>query len=72
MEIEEREKFYRNIINSSLSGYIILDDGIIFVNKRCEEMFGYTAEELLGKSIELLFEERFREKVREHKKSPER
>uniref|UniRef100_A0A7J2TKJ1 histidine kinase n=1 Tax=Archaeoglobus fulgidus TaxID=2234 RepID=A0A7J2TKJ1_ARCFL len=66
MEIEEREKFYRNIINSSLSGYIILDDGIIFVNKRCEEMFGYTAEELLGKSIELLFEERFREKVREN------
>ena len=51
------------IIDSAPNGIILVDsDGAIeLVNKQVEKMFGYHRSELLGKSVDLLLPERFRE-----------
>jgi PAS domain S-box-containing protein len=43
------------------------DGRIALVNRRVEELFGYTRAELLGEDIELLVPERLREAHREHR-----
>jgi PAS domain S-box-containing protein len=55
------------IIASAMDGIITIDESqrIILCNKAAEEMFGYSAEDLLGESIELLIPARYRQ--RHHK-----
>jgi PAS domain S-box-containing protein len=43
------------------------DGRIALINRRVEELFGYTRAELLGEDIELLVPERLREAHREHR-----
>lgn len=63
--IMEREEFYRNVLDCSISGFLILEkDRILFANRTVEKITGYSVEELLGKSVEILFEERLVESVR--------
>ena len=52
------------IIDSAPNGMILVDgSGVIeLVNKQVEKMFGYGRSELLGKSVELLLPERYRER----------
>jgi PAS domain S-box-containing protein len=52
----------RAAIESAPSGLLMIDkDGtIVLVNREVERLFGYSREELLGKSIEMLVPERFR------------
>ncbi|WP_153912677.1 PAS domain S-box protein [Shewanella sp. TC10] len=52
------------VIESSPQAMLIVDEqgGIIFTNSRCQELFGYQADELLALNVELLFPERFRKK----------
>lgn len=56
------EQLFRSAVESSPSGMIIVDasGSIMLVNKETERLFGYTREELLGQSIEILVPERFR------------
>lgn len=48
---------------SEIDGIITVDNEgyITFVNARAVEMFGYPPDELLGKPVEVLIPERFRE-----------
>src|SRR5438445_2919910 len=50
------EERLRLVIEASPSGMIMVDrDGkIVLVNSQLEKLFGYTRDELLGQSIELL------------------
>lgn len=65
-EIQEREEFFEKILDSSVSGYLILDNGkITYANRTAEKITGYSKEELINKNSSILFEERFHEKVRE-------
>ncbi|MGV8119186.1 MAG: PAS domain S-box protein [Candidatus Xenobiia bacterium LiM19] len=51
------QQFAKNIIDSSIDMIIAVDKNrrIIEFNKAAQEAFGYTAEEILGKSIEMLY-----------------
>lgn len=69
---------YSNLIDSASEGIIITDakGAIILVNRRAGEMFGYSQNELIGKSLEILIPQRFRNHHESHRtnylKSPSR
>ncbi|MDI9642693.1 MAG: PAS domain S-box protein [Archaeoglobales archaeon] len=61
----EREEFYRKVIDCSISGFLLLErDKIVFVNKTAEEITKYSAEELEGRSIEILFDQKLANNVK--------
>ncbi|MCS7143417.1 MAG: PAS domain S-box protein [Archaeoglobaceae archaeon] len=48
-ELEESEAFYKGLIEGSEAPMYIVQDGrFVFLNKKCEELVGYTREELLN------------------------
>jgi PAS domain S-box-containing protein len=61
--IDDSEAYFRTILESAPDAMIIIDDHgkIAVVNGQAETMFGYTRQQLLGQSIELLLPERLRE-----------
>jgi PAS domain S-box-containing protein len=64
-EIQERkraEQWFQLVVESAPSGLIMIDQTgrIVLVNSQTEHMFGYTRDELLGYSVEMLVPERFR------------
>jgi PAS domain S-box-containing protein len=66
-ETKEQDSF---INNSPLAIVITNKDGVIIeVNSMTEEMFGYKAIEMLGRSIECLMPEDLRKKHRKHRAS---
>ena len=54
--LREREERFRSITESSTDGIITTDSSgkILYWNKAAEKIYGYTAKEIVGKSIELL------------------
>lgn len=60
---------YSNLIDSASEGIIITDakGAIILVNRRAGEMFGYSQNELIGKSLEILIPQRFRNHHESHR-----
>jgi PAS domain S-box-containing protein len=68
-EVEERaehhrlEERFRLFVDSAPNAMVMINtNGVIeMVNGQTERMFGFSRDELLGRSIELLFPERFRE-----------
>jgi PAS domain S-box-containing protein len=59
----EEEKF-QMAVESAPNGMVIIncDGEIVLVNSQTEKMFGYPRAELLGKSVELLMPDRFRDR----------
>ncbi|HZI81770.1 MAG TPA: PAS domain S-box protein, partial [Vicinamibacterales bacterium] len=57
------ERLFRTVVESSPSGVVMVDrrGTIVLVNRETERLFGYTRDELIGQSIELLVPQRFRE-----------
>ena len=49
----ESEEKYRNIVETANEGISIIDaeERITFVNKKTEDMFGYSSEEFIGRSM---------------------
>ena len=58
----ETEKFFRNVLELAPDGLMVVNsDGVIqLANAQCEELFGYTREELIGKPVEILVPENIR------------
>ncbi|OWW25669.1 hypothetical protein B4Q04_08670 [Zobellia sp. OII3] len=68
-EQQMQEIKFKGLVESAPSAMIIIDkEGIIqMVNKQAESLFGYTPEELVEKSVEVLIPARFEEKRAPHR-----
>jgi PAS domain S-box-containing protein len=64
------EERLRQVIEAAPSGMIMVDDrgSIVLVNSQVEQLFGYSRDELLGKSIEILVPMSARAKHPEYRK----
>ncbi len=70
-EESERSAFtIRALLDSSTQSVVAVsqDERIVFVNGHTEKMFGYSREELLGQSLEILIPEEARARHAEHHK----
>ena len=65
----ENEEPFRALLESAPDAMVIVDDTgtIRLVNAQTEAMFGYTREELLGRSVEILVPERFHDQHTHHR-----
>jgi PAS domain S-box-containing protein len=54
--VRETEQYYRGVLELAPDGLMVVDaNGVIHLaNAQCESLFGYTREELLGKTVEVL------------------
>src|SRR5688572_8873062 len=57
------------LVDSAPDGIVLVDEAgkILLVNRQTEELFGYDRVELLGRSVDLLLPERFRQVHRAHR-----
>jgi len=67
--LENSEKYFRSMVQTATDAVVTIDgDGIIiFWNRAAEKIFGYSAEEVLGRSITLMLPERFRQAYQKSK-----
>ena len=61
--IEESQKRFRTLLESAPDAMVIIDASgkIVMVNRRTEEVFGYSRNDMTGQAIEMLMPQRFRE-----------
>ena len=61
-QLGETEKFFRSVLELAPDGMMVVDakNNILLANARCETLFGYTSEELIGQSVEMLVPEQHR------------
>jgi two-component system sensor kinase FixL len=66
---KQAQDLFRLVTEASPSGIVVVDDRgrIVLVNTHVEELFGYEREELLGKPVEILVQERFATRHPEHR-----
>jgi PAS domain S-box-containing protein len=57
------EEKFRMVVESAPNGILVIDTNgrIVLVNSQTERMFGYARDEILGKPVEMLLPERFRD-----------
>ena len=63
------EQKFRALLEAAPDAMVIVDENgrIVLVNAQTERVFGYGREELLGKTVEILVPERFRERHATHR-----
>lgn len=68
--IEQAQKKFKGLLESAPDAIVIVGEkGIIqLVNNKCEYIFGYNKNELIGYDVELLLPERFRTTPQENRK----
>ncbi|MFU8764041.1 MAG: PAS domain-containing protein, partial [Haliea sp.] len=60
---KEKQQQFESLLESAPDAMVITDPGgeIVLVNRRAEEMFGYSADEMVGQKVELLLPATLRE-----------
>jgi PAS domain S-box-containing protein len=55
-QLRETERFYRSVLELAPDGLMVVDatGAIRLANARCEALFGYSRDELIGRSVDLL------------------
>ncbi len=69
--IEDSQHRFRTLIESAPDPIVIIDasGAIVTVNRRAEELFGYSRAEIIGQPIEMLMPQRFRQQHPERVRS---
>ncbi len=69
--IEARERRYHQLVDTAPDGVVVTDaqGRILLANRNMEAMFGYPAEELVGRPVECLMPERYRARHEAHRDS---
>jgi PAS domain S-box-containing protein len=67
----DAEAWYRGLLETVPDAVLVhdLDGRILFANRQVRELFGYSAEELIGQTAEILMPERFRARHVEYRRS---
>jgi PAS domain S-box-containing protein len=66
LKLKESEEKYHDLIEFANVGIIAVEnDKIVQINKRAEEIYGYSKEELISQSLDILIPEKYRKKYRE-------
>ncbi len=67
--VRRSETYFRGLLESAPDGMAIIDSqgAIVLVNKESERLFGYERSELIGKKIETLVPERYRQYHSRHR-----
>jgi PAS domain S-box-containing protein len=70
LEIEKAQQKFKGLLESAPDAIVIVGEkGIIqLANNKCEHIFGYKKNELIGYHVDLLLPERFRSMPNEHRK----
>lgn len=60
--LKRKEERFRSAVEASPNALIMIDERgqMILVNRQAEKLFGYSRDELLGRTVEMLVPERFR------------
>jgi PAS domain S-box-containing protein len=62
-QLQDTEQFFRSVLELAPDGLMVVDEkGVIqLANAQCEQLFGYTREQLVGRAVEQLVPPSFRE-----------
>jgi PAS domain S-box-containing protein len=68
---EAAEGRFRDLLEAAPDAMVVVDQAgkIVFINTQTERLFGYKREEVLGREMEALVPERFRQQYRGHRKN---
>ncbi|HYT39078.1 MAG TPA: EAL domain-containing protein, partial [Acidimicrobiia bacterium] len=68
--LQEQEQQFRDLLETAPDGIVIADgDGrIVLVNRQTEKLFGWSRDELVGQSVELLLPDRFQDRHALHRR----
>jgi PAS domain S-box-containing protein len=71
LAIEDTEAKYRGLLEAAPDAMVVIDQSgaIVLLNTQLENLFGFTREELLGQTIEMLIPLRFRDRHPGHRGS---
>lgn len=66
-ELKESEKRYRGLVETSIDAIVSIDDNgkIVQWNEAASRIFGYSGEEVIGKPVDILIPEKYRNRHRE-------
>lgn len=67
--LKQAEQMFRGLIDAAPDAMVVVDDDgmLVLVNERATQLFGWTADELIGQPVEILIPDALRETHREHR-----